>query len=79
MCTQGLLLLLYKLKRIYELNNLFNNTFNIITNYKNYTSIDLKKAKKEFEENWHTLLFSVCILKNDNGELIEMSSTKLQD
>jgi molecular chaperone DnaK (HSP70) len=64
---------------MYELNKLFNNTFDIINNYTNYTSIELKKFKTEFEENWHTLLFSVCILKNEFGQLIQMNGTEITE
>lgn len=62
-----------------ELNELFNQTFNVIQNYKDYTSKELKEIKDLFEKRWHTLLFSGdIILKDDDGQIIEFGGTVLE-
>lgn len=61
-----------------QLNDLFNNTFNIIQNYNDYSSNELHEIKELFEKKWHTLLFSGNItLKNDEGQIIEFGGTIL--
>jgi molecular chaperone DnaK (HSP70) len=62
-----------------QLNDLFNNTFNIIQNYTDYSSNELHEIKELFEKKWHTLLFSVDILLiNDEGQIIEFGGTVLE-
>ena len=63
-----------------QLNELFNHTFNIISNYTEYTSKELTDIKTLFEKKWHTLLFSGDILlKNNEGQIIEFGGTTLND
>lgn len=61
-----------------ELNDLFNQTFNVIQNYTQYSSKELYQIKTLFEKKWHILLFNTdIILKNDEGQIIEFGGTTL--
>ena len=61
-----------------DLNELFNQTFNVIQNYTEYSANELKDIKQLFENKWHTLLFGGnVILKNDEGQIIEFGGTVL--
>lgn len=63
---------------ISELNNVFNSTFNIIQDYQNYTNIELKTIKTDFENKWHALLFGGSfILKDENNLIIEYGGTSI--
>lgn len=58
-----------------QLNILFNETFEIITNYLNFTSNELKKVKITFEKEWHRLLFDTePVFKDDQGQLIDINN-----
>lgn len=58
---------------ISQLNILFNETFEIITDYLNFTSNELKKVKITFEKEWHRLLFDTePVFKDDQGQLIDI-------
>ena len=48
-----------------KLNEIFNTAFNTIRNFEDYTPEQLKKAKEEFEGDYHSILF-------DTGSMIEM-------
>jgi len=62
-----------------ELNELFNHTFNIISNYVDYSSKELQDIKSLFEKKWHALLFGGnIVLKDDNGHIIEFGGTVLE-
>jgi molecular chaperone DnaK (HSP70) len=62
-----------------ELNELFNHTFNIISNYVDYSSKELRDIKSLFEKKWHALLFGGnIVLKDDNGHIIEFGGTVLE-
>lgn len=62
-----------------DLNELFNQTFNVIQNYNDYSANDLKDIKQLFENKWHTLLFGGnVVLKNDDGQIIEFGGTVLE-
>lgn len=62
-----------------ELNELFNHTFNVITNYNEYTSNELKEIKQLFEKKWHSLLFGGdIILKDSEGQIMEFGGTVLE-
>jgi len=61
-----------------QLNNLFNDTFNIIQNYTEYSSSELINIKLSFEKQWHILLFSHNLqLTDENGEMIEFGGTTI--
>lgn len=61
-----------------ELNELFNNTFNTIQNYTEYSSNELEDIKNIFEKKWHVLLFGGSItFKNDDGQIIEFGGSTL--
>lgn len=61
-----------------QLNELFNHTFNVIQNYKDYSFNELSSIKELFEKKWHTLLFGGNILLKDNeGQIIEFGGTVL--
>lgn len=61
-----------------SLNELFNNTFNVIQNYMNYSAKELYEIKKSFETKWHILLFSNnIILKDNQGQIIEFGGSQL--
>jgi molecular chaperone DnaK (HSP70) len=63
---------------LFELNELFNHTFNVINNYTDYTSKELQEIKELFEKKWHTLLFGGnIVLKDDSGHIIEFGGTVL--
>ena len=65
---------------ISELNTLFNNTFNIIQDFQNYTHIDLKNTKETFEATWHKLLFGgALILKDENNLIIDYGGSSIID
>jgi molecular chaperone DnaK (HSP70) len=64
---------------LYQLNKLFENTFNTITNFEKYTAIELKNSKENFEKQWHELLFDVIIFKDSNGLIVEFGSTVIKD
>lgn len=49
---------------IMKLNEIFNTAFNVIRNFEIYTPEQLKRAKEEFESDYHSILF-------DTGSLIE--------
>ena len=63
---------------LYQLNKLFEDTFNTISNFEKYTAIELKTTKENFEKQWHELLFDVIIFKDSNGLIIEFGSTSLE-
>lgn len=65
---------------LFEINNLFNKTFNVITKYKLFTSKQLKISKEKFQEQWHELIFAIDpIFKDENNLIIPLSSTNLDD
>lgn len=62
-----------------ELNELFNNTFNVIQNYIEYSTQELTEIKHLFEKKWHNLLFSGnIVLKDEDGQIIEFGGTVLE-
>ena len=62
----------------HELNDLYNHTFNIIQNYLEYSSKELREIKELFEKKWHNLLFGQnIVLKDDNGQIIEFGGTSI--
>jgi molecular chaperone DnaK (HSP70) len=62
-----------------QLNELFNHTFNVITNFTEYSSNELYNIKELFEKKWHTLLFATNILlKDQEGQIIEFGGTNLE-
>lgn len=59
-----------------QLNELFNHTFNVITNYTEYSSKELYDIKELFEKKWHTLLFGGnVVLKDQDGQIIEFGGS----
>lgn len=64
---------------IFILNSLFNQTFNVIEDFENYTTLQLNNIKKTFEKEWHLLLFGgSVILKDSDGLIIEFGGTSIQ-
>lgn len=62
------------------LNELFNQTFNVIQDFEEYTFIELNNIKEEFEKNWHALLFGgPIILKDSDGLIIDFGGTVIDD
>ena len=61
-----------------ELNNLFNDTFQIIQEYTKYSSLELKEFKTKFEKSWHIILFDVKIVTNEQGDIIETGGTNIE-
>jgi molecular chaperone DnaK (HSP70) len=62
-----------------SLNNLFNETFDVIQEYDNYTCGELKIIKEKFEKQWHILLFGgQVILKDSDGLIIEFGGTSIE-
>lgn len=60
------------------LNELFNNTFNVIQDYNQYTSNELINIKQKFESSWHSILFGgKILLKDTEGLIIEFGGTNL--
>jgi molecular chaperone DnaK (HSP70) len=49
-----------------KLNNVFNEAYNTILNYTEYTLEDLKNAKEMFDTDYHLLLFGDCSEKSAN-------------
>lgn len=64
---------------LYQLNKLFEATFNTITDFEKHTAIELKTTKENFEKQWHELLFDVIIFKDSNGLIIEFGSTTIKE
>ena len=61
-----------------KLNELYNDTFNIIQDYLEYSSKELRDIKDIFEKKWHNLLFGQkVILKDENGQIIEFGGTSI--
>jgi len=61
-----------------DLNELYNDTFNIIQDYLEYSSKELRDIKDIFEKKWHNLLFGQkVILKDENGQIIEFGGTSI--
>jgi len=64
--------------KLSELNELFNNTFNIIQNYLEYSSKELYEIKDLFEKKWHNIIFDQkIVLKDEYGQIIEFGGTKI--
>lgn len=64
---------------ISSLNNLFNETFNVIQDFQEYTHIELTEIKDKFEKHWHMLLFGgPVILKDSEGLIIEFGGTSIE-
>lgn len=64
---------------ISELNILFNNTFNVIKTFEDYTDLELKILKKNFESKWHELLFGgSLILKDENNLIIDYGGSSIE-
>jgi molecular chaperone DnaK (HSP70) len=64
---------------ISRLNLLFNDTFEVITNYYEYSCEELEKVKESFEEQWHKLIFAFePVLKDSDGQLIDVGSTVIE-
>jgi len=63
-----------------ELNNLFNNTFNIINTFQEYTYAELKCIKETFENEFHSIIFAgPLIFKDSNGMILERGSSSIND
>lgn len=59
-----------------QLNVLFNETFYIIENYKDYSPKELREIKETFESEWHKLLFDHgAVFKNEDGLIIDTSGS----
>ena len=57
-----------------QLNLLFNETFQIIQNYQDYTPEELREIILTFESEWHRLLFDLGpIFKDDQGFIIDIT------
>lgn len=55
-----------------ELNNLFNETFEVINTFKEYTFKELKSIKETFENDFHSIIFAgPLIFKDENGLILE--------
>ena len=64
---------------ISRLNLLFNDTFEIIINYYEYSCEELEKVRESFEEQWHKLIFAFePIFKDSEGQLIDIGSTVIE-
>lgn len=62
-----------------ELNNLFNDTFDVIQTFKDYTDLELQVCKTNFESKWHKLLFGgQSILKDEYNLIIDYGGSSIE-
>jgi hypothetical protein len=61
-----------------KLNEMFNETFNVIKNYRDFSCQQLKDTKEKFENKWHELLFTFDpIFKDNNGSILDIGGTDI--
>ena len=61
-----------------KLNEMFNETFNVIKNYRDFSCQQLKDTKEKFENKWHELLFTFDpIFKDSNGSILDIGGTDI--
>ena len=63
-----------------ELNELYNQTFNVIQTFQDYSSQQLINIKNLFEKKWHLLIFNQePIFKSNEGLIMETGGTTLNE